>query len=389
MAPVLGDTSNTLDHENNLLDDLLKDDESGVCPDSPRTSKNLNHDIIETTSTITTNSFSSESNIENKEIEDLVTPLQKNSSKRDINLAINDLINNDRLSPSSLSETSPRSTRIMPDSVAFTKKFLQSTSEALGSSPRNKRRSKRNSSASPSPTTASGEESSSFGNNITANNITDDIRDLFLSNHSSNKGGTSNTSDPTTAELLGRARERIEHQQLMEQVQKLRRRVQEKDARIVQLTAQLRRATAAKCDLVLACTEIEGQLENIEKEGERNVQNIKRENLRLVEKQSQMEIEYINEMGKLTEKIRDMTRRHQNEILEKEFQLAKSQETIRRLKCSINTKAANQSITQNRSAGGPGNPRMSRPNNRRPPSSIWKKDTTSKNSTKIPEKIML
>jgi len=128
--------------------------------------------------------------------------------------------------------------------------------------------------------------------------------------------------------------ESVKHQleKARAQMEVLKEVIREKDEHIVQLQGQLRRATASKCDLVVACTEIERQKELVEKQGEFDVKEIQNMNKLLLEQQATMECEFINEIAILTERIREMQLKHQQTLKEKDFEVTKAEEQLRRLK---------------------------------------------------------
>mmetsp|Transcript_8721 Transcript_8721/g.12334 ORF Transcript_8721/g.12334 Transcript_8721/m.12334 type:complete len:288 (+) Transcript_8721:106-969(+) len=115
------------------------------------------------------------------------------------------------------------------------------------------------------------------------------------------------------------------------QMEVLKEVIREKDEHINQLQGQLRRATSSKCDLVVACTEIERQKELVEKQGEFDVKEIQNMNKLLLEQQAIMECEFINEIAILTERIREMQLKHQQTLKEKDFEVTKAEEQLRRL----------------------------------------------------------
>mmetsp|Transcript_5942 Transcript_5942/g.8400 ORF Transcript_5942/g.8400 Transcript_5942/m.8400 type:complete len:289 (+) Transcript_5942:152-1018(+) len=129
-------------------------------------------------------------------------------------------------------------------------------------------------------------------------------------------------SDESAQEQLKKARAQMD---LLKEV------IREKDEHIAQLQGQLRRATASKCDLVVACTEIERQKELVEKQGEFDVKEIQKMNKLLLEQQATMECDFINEIAKLTERIREMQSTHKQQLREKEFEVVKAEEQLRRL----------------------------------------------------------
>jgi hypothetical protein len=133
-------------------------------------------------------------------------------------------------------------------------------------------------------------------------------------------------------ELLGYASTRIKLQHLKEENKELKEMMARKDEHIIQLTGQLRRATASKCDLVVACTELERQKELAEEYGGTEGLHLRKEYLTMLEGRADMERQFMNEMASLTEHLCDMDRRYKNQICEKEFYIGQLEEQIRRLR---------------------------------------------------------
>jgi hypothetical protein len=140
------------------------------------------------------------------------------------------------------------------------------------------------------------------------------------------------SDDEGTAKLLMRANQRIQDQFYRDEIKSLQDIIRHKDEELAVLTCQLRRATTTKCDLVVACTDIERQHEFDLKAREANVKIIKKENLSLMETRAEVEKEFMNEIADLTRRLADMDRKQRNQMLEKDFEIAKLQERIRRFK---------------------------------------------------------
>ena len=105
-----------------------------------------------------------------------------------------------------------------------------------------------------------------------------------------------------------------------------------KDEQLLHLTSQLRRAMASKCDLVNAVTDMEREKEKIEQAGEAQLEEIKRGYLQVLEKRADMEQEYMNALATLSEQMITMDRKYKNQLLEKDFSMAKMAGELRKLK---------------------------------------------------------
>jgi len=161
------------------------------------------------------------------------------------------------------------------------------------------------------------------------------------------------------ATLLEMAHDRLHFQDLQDEVRQLKEVIARKDRELENLTGQLRRAVATKCDLVLAHNELEMHHEQNLRRRDDGLMQLKKANLGLVEAQSEVEKDLLNEIVTLTERIKAMERRrqqdmdewddmHKNEIAQKEFKIAKLQEELRKLKYP------NRHHGRNASTGGGG-----------------------------------
>lgn len=90
----------------------------------------------------------------------------------------------------------------------------------------------------------------------------------------------------TTQDLLERAHDRLNMQGLFEEVGQLRNIIEKKDKEIDELSGQLRRAVATKCDLVIAHTELERHHEFNLKQLEEATKQLVKANFGLVEDQA-------------------------------------------------------------------------------------------------------
>ena len=143
-------------------------------------------------------------------------------------------------------------------------------------------------------------------------------------------------------DLLERARDRIARQRLVEQVKALEMIVERKNAELEQLNGQLRRAVETKSDLVIAHNEIEKRHAMVVEKKEQNLLRMKQANIWLLEAQSIKEKELLNEIIRLTdmtrdaeekrrEELDDWERMHRNEMLEKDYTIARLSEELRKL----------------------------------------------------------
>ena len=138
------------------------------------------------------------------------------------------------------------------------------------------------------------------------------------------------SSQKSALELLEKAQSRLKLSEYEQQLVSLKEELMDKNAKITTLTLQLRRATASKCDLVVACSDIEAQKLEIEQLHGKEEKRWKQLPLRELEMRAQVEKEFMNELSLLMEQMNDLKRRHYNEVLEKDFEIAQLQETLRR-----------------------------------------------------------
>lgn len=134
-------------------------------------------------------------------------------------------------------------------------------------------------------------------------------------------------------ELLERAHDRIARQHLQEEVEKLKELLDRKDTEIERLAGQLRRAITTKSDLVTAHSDLEQFHHDELQKKDTDVQSLRKSNAALLDEYSIKEKELLNELVMLTEKLyeserrnrferEDMVRRHTNQMLEKDFEIA-------------------------------------------------------------------
>lgn len=169
--------------------------------------------------------------------------------------------------------------------------------------------------------------------------------------------GSDSESSQDGAELLERARDRIARQHLTEQVEELKGIIERKNEEIEGLSGQLRRAVETKCDLVIAHNELERAHENVINRKENNLIQMKKANIWLLETQSMKEKELLNEIIRLTdhckateqrhrEELDDWERMHRNAMLEKDFEIAKLAEDLRKIQGGAATAPMAQSALQ-------------------------------------------
>lgn len=150
------------------------------------------------------------------------------------------------------------------------------------------------------------------------------------------------TTPDEARDLLERARDRIARQRLVEQVKALEMIVERKNTELEQLNGQLRRAVETKSDLVVAHNEIEKRHAMVVVKKEENLLRMKQANIWLLEAQSIKEKELLNEIIRLTdmtrdteekrrEELDDWERMHRNEMLEKDYTIARLSEELRKL----------------------------------------------------------
>jgi hypothetical protein len=164
------------------------------------------------------------------------------------------------------------------------------------------------------------------------------------SDDSSEASVHSDRSDDTT-NILEKAHTRLENQSLREELKALEATVEQKDTEIEQLSGQLRRAVSTKCDLVLSHSELERFHEATLKKRDADMVLVQQANHKLLEMRANIEKEFMNELGKVTEEMEeektkhreemdDWERMHRNEMLEKEFKIAQLGEELRKAKAA-------------------------------------------------------
>jgi len=134
-----------------------------------------------------------------------------------------------------------------------------------------------------------------------------------------------------TTDLLLRARGRLHEQHLTEELESLKDQLVRKNEEIEILNGQLRRAISTKCDLVLAHTDLEICHERDLEVKDFHARELKRESLTQQEMRAEIEKEFMNEIMCLTRRMEEMTRCHECELLERDYQVAQLQQQLRDL----------------------------------------------------------
>jgi hypothetical protein len=161
----------------------------------------------------------------------------------------------------------------------------------------------------------------------------------------SSESSVHSDSSDNTKNILEKAHTRLENQSLKEEVKALEATVEQRDNEIEQLSGQLRRAVSTKCDLVLSHSELERFHEASLKKRDADMVLVQQANHSLLEMRANIEKEFMNELGKVTEEMEeekkkhreemdDWERMHRNEMLEKEFIIAQLGEELRKAKAA-------------------------------------------------------
>lgn len=154
--------------------------------------------------------------------------------------------------------------------------------------------------------------------------------DSSLTAESDNASSHKPSSQKSAQELLDKAHSRLKLSEYEQKIVDLKEELMDKSKKISTLTLQLRRATASKCDLVVACSDIEAQKIGLEELHGKEERKWKQMPLREQEVRAEVEKEFMNELTLLMDQMNDMKRRHKNELLEKDFEVAQLQEKLRR-----------------------------------------------------------
>eukprot|EP00527_Entomoneis_sp_CCMP2396_P003938 CAMPEP_0198147642 /NCGR_PEP_ID=MMETSP1443-20131203/36916_1 /TAXON_ID=186043 /ORGANISM="Entomoneis sp., Strain CCMP2396" /LENGTH=391 /DNA_ID=CAMNT_0043812055 /DNA_START=92 /DNA_END=1267 /DNA_ORIENTATION=+ len=153
---------------------------------------------------------------------------------------------------------------------------------------------------------------------------------------------TSDEQTMGTKDLLARVQDRLTIQKLHEEIERLKGVVDSKNAELELLAGQLRRAVETKCDLVLAHTELERHHENLLNGKDHEAHKLMKTNFCLMEGLADVEKELLNEIVRLqveiqdtrkqhTQELHDWERMHKNEMLERDCEIARLKEEVRKL----------------------------------------------------------
>lgn len=142
--------------------------------------------------------------------------------------------------------------------------------------------------------------------------------------------GLESTANPSAKELLEKANLRLELEQSKRLILELRQEVRHTEVRISRLTSQLKQATASKCDLVVACSDIESQKLEVEDRFESSYRYWKLKPLKERETTAKEEKDFMNDIGSVLQEMGEMRRRHTYTMLEKDLDIAQLREQLRR-----------------------------------------------------------
>jgi len=145
-----------------------------------------------------------------------------------------------------------------------------------------------------------------------------------------------------TKDLLARVHDRLTISKLKEEIDQLKDVVDSKNTELEILAGQLRRAVETKCDLVLAHTEMERHHEHNLKAKDDEAHELMKANFGLMEGLADVEKELLNEIVKLQmeaseakkqhiQELQDWERMHKNEMLERDCEIARLREEVRKL----------------------------------------------------------
>ena len=145
-----------------------------------------------------------------------------------------------------------------------------------------------------------------------------------------------------TKDLLARVQDRMALQKSKDEILRLQEVIQTKNTELEVLAGQLRRAVETKCDLVLAHTELERHHEQLIQGKESERQELSKANFGLMEGLAEVERDMMNEIVNLkkeldetrrqhVQELQDWERMHMNEMLEKDCEIARLKEQVRKL----------------------------------------------------------
>lgn len=138
------------------------------------------------------------------------------------------------------------------------------------------------------------------------------------------------TANRSAQELLEKVNLRLGLAQSKRCLLELRQEVRDTELRIARLSSQLKQATSSKCDLVVACNDIELQKLEVEDRFESSYRYWKLKPLKEREMTAQEEKDFMNDIGSVLEEMGEMRRRHHYTMLEKDMDIAQLREKLRR-----------------------------------------------------------
>jgi hypothetical protein len=135
-------------------------------------------------------------------------------------------------------------------------------------------------------------------------------------------------SDPESQARFEKANLRLRLSENEKLIAILREQVIDTINRNAQLAQQLKQAVASKCELVVACSEIETQKLSVEEKFEKEYRKAHMKPLKERETRAQVEKDFMNELDRVLGEMNDMYRRHRNTVLEKDMEIALLHERI-------------------------------------------------------------
>lgn len=132
--------------------------------------------------------------------------------------------------------------------------------------------------------------------------------------------------------LLRMADQRMQYQHVNDEVKKLKEQIHSMDEQAAALTEQLRRAITTKCDLVLSQTEMERCHEQdlIAKDDE--IHDMIKYNRDLLEKMANSELNFMNEISSLSDRMNVMERKNCKVMTEKDEKISELEKQVGRMK---------------------------------------------------------
>jgi hypothetical protein len=151
--------------------------------------------------------------------------------------------------------------------------------------------------------------------------------DSINSNNSSKSSASPDNHD--AQKLWEKEQLKLKLSESEELIAALRKLVVDTMNRKAELSQKLKQAIASKCDLVVACSELESQKLSLEEKYEKEYRKLHLEPLKQQETRAQEEKEFMNAIDHVLGDINDMHRRHRNMMLEKDMEIVQLQEKIR------------------------------------------------------------